>query len=849
VIGPLLRRAFLRHLRRHPLQLLTTLLGVALGVAVTVGVGLANDSAERAFRLSVAGVAGRASHEIVGGPSGLDETFYAGLRRSGHSFARRSAPVVEGWGRATDAAGRPRRLHLFGVDPFADLALRSFARGGAGSPAAGTLLLAEPGAVALPEELAAELGKKIGDPLEIELGGRRAKLVLRQLIPEGAGAGAFDLVLADIATAQEVLGKLGRIDRIDLRLENAAEEEALRVLLPAGYTLRAKESRAGTLDQMTSAFRLNLTALGLLALVVGLFLIYNTMSFAVVERRALLGRLRTLGVERRQIFLAVLLEAGVLGALGTLAGLGLGIALAQALLELVTRTINDLYFALEVRQVAIDPLVLLRGVSLGLGGALLAAVPAAREATSAPPRAATLRSDLERGARAALPRLLGAGLLLAIAAAACLLWPGTNLALAFAGLFLAVLAYAAAVPAATRFLALAAAPVLGRVGGLLGRMAARGVAASLSRTGVATAALVVAISTTVGVDVMVRSFRATLQNWLEVTLQADLYLAGSSGNARGLTTRPLAEGLGERIAALPGVSSVSTYRRVEVPSPRGPVQLHALLLAPEAFRIFRFKSGDAGEIWPAFAAGEGVIVSEPFAYRLGLERGDQLELSTDSGPLALPILGIHYDYASDRGVVLLARAAYEKHFRDRAVMSLGVFLKNGAEAAAVRGAIENLVAGYDGTVLLSNRDLRQTSIAIFDRTFAITRVLRLLAVAVAFLGIVSALLALQLERAKELATLRALGLTPRQLFGEVMLETGVLGAIAGLLALPLGALLASLLVHVINRRSFGWTLELSLPPASLLEALALALSAALLSGLYPGWKMAGTLPAKALREE
>ena len=348
---------------------------------------------------------------------------------------------------------------------------------------------------------------------------------------------------------------------------------------------------------------------------------------------------------------------------------------------------------------------------------------------------------------------------------------------------------------------------------------------------------------------MVRSFRATLQNWLEVTLQADLYLAGSAGNARGLTTRPLPEGLPERIAALPAVSSVSTYRRVEIPSPSGPLQLHAVSLAPEAFRIFRFKSGDAAEIWPAFARGEGVIVSEPFAYRLGLERGDPLELATDSGPLELPILGIHYDYASDRGVVLIARAAYEKHFRDRAVMSLGVFLKPGADPAAARAAIETLVAGNDALVLLSNRDLRQTSIAIFDRTFAITRVLRLLAVLVAFLGIVSALLALQLERAKELATLRALGLTPRQLFAEVMLETGVLGTIAGLLALPLGGLLASLLVHVINQRSFGWTLELTIPPVSLFEALALALTAALLSGLYPGWKMATTSPAKALREE
>lgn len=850
MIGPLLRLTFLRHLRRHPLQLATTLAGVALGVAVTVGVSLANVSAEKAFRLSVTGFAGSATHEIVGGPSGLDEAFYTGLRRSDQPWARRAAPVVEGWGRAPDGRGGGRRLHLFGVDPFADLALRDFSRSrGAARATAGTLLLAEAGAVALPEDLARELGLAAGDELPFEAAGRKARLRLRQLIPAESGGASLGLVLADIATAQEVLGRVGRLDRIDLRLEG---DEATRIAagLPPGASLRAKEGRAGTLDQMTAAFRLNLTALALLALLVGLFLIYNTMSFAVVERRPLFGRLRLLGVERRQIFLAVLLESLVIGALGTTLGLLLGVALAQGLLELVTRTINDLYFALEVHGVALDPWVLLRGALLGLGGSLLAALPAAREAMEAPPRAVLLRSDFERRAQVAQRRALVLSLLPAATAAACLAWPGDSVALAFAGLFGAVLAYSLWVPAATRLLALLAAPLLGLVAGNQGRMAARGVAASLSRTGVAAAALVVAIATTVGVDVMVRSFRSTLLNWLEVTVQADLYLAGGGGgNSRGLAQRPLPAGLPERLATLPGVASVSTTRRVEVASPLGPVTLNAVAMAPEAFRVYRFAAGEAATIWPAFAAGEGVIVSEPFAFRHHLGRGDLVELAADDGPLRLPVLGIHYDYASDRGVVLLARPAYERHFRDREVQALGLFLEPGARLAAVRAAAEKLVADEPGVTLVANAELRANAVAIFDRTFAITRVLRLMAVLVAFLGIVSALLALQLERGKEVATLRAIGLLPGELFAEVLLETGLLGAIAGLLALPLGSLLAALLVHVINKRSFGWSLELALPPAALMAALALAIGAALVSGLYPGWRMARESPARALREE
>jgi putative ABC transport system permease protein len=874
IASPLLLRAFLRHLRRHPMQVGTTLAGVALGVAVSVAVDLANASATAAFDLSVAGVAGQSTHRIVGGPSLLDQRVYVALRRSGLRSARTSAPVVEGFVLVPAAGDRPaRRLRLLGIDPMVDGALRSFA-GSAGDTTFGDPgRLQEAGAVVLNGALATELGLKPGDTFEVETGGwhlkneatpaaepepktggwHLKKKELRVVAVLGAGderdALMADLLIADIATTQETLGQLGRLQRIDTRLA-PGEEEALRALLPADAHLETVSDQRATLGEMTRAFRLNLTAMSWLALLVGLFLIYNTMTFAVVERRPLIGRLRAMGVEGGDLFRLILIESAVLGAVGTAVGLALGVVLAQALVGLVSQTISDLYFAVQVRSVALPWTSLARGAALGLVGAVLAALPAAREAASAPPRMVLLRSEAERGIRRALPRLLGAGALLLTLAAVLLALPSRNLVLAFGGLFAGVLGFAFLVPALTAGLAALAARPAAFVGGLVGRLAARGIATSLSRIGVAIAALVVAVAATLGVDLMVRNFRGTLISWLETTLQADYYLAASPPTgARGPGPRPLDPDLPALIAAWPGVDFLTTYRRVTIDSERGPVALQALGMERKAFATLTLREGDRETAWQAFAAGDGLLVSEPFTWRLRLGVGDTLSLQTDLGRRPFKIVGIFEDFATDRGYVVLHRRAYDAVFRDRTSQSLAFAVKDDADRAALRRSLDALLAARPYLHVTESREIKRLSLEIFDRTFAITRVLRYLAVGVAFLGIVSALMALQLERAREAAVLRALGLTPSQLWGLLVGQTGLLGLIAGLLAIPLGLGLAALLVHVINKRSFGWTLHLEITALPILGAVALAVVAALCAALYPAFRLARTPPAIALREE
>jgi putative ABC transport system permease protein len=243
-------------------------------------------------------------------------------------------------------------------------------------------------------------------------------------------------------------------------------------------------------------------------------------------------------------------------------------------------------------------------------------------------------------------------------------------------------------------------------------------------------------------------------------------------------------------------------------------------------------------------------VSEPFAYRFDVPAsGGSVTLQTDQGPQSFPVAGIFFDYSSDQGVVVMPLAVYQQYWNDQAISSVSLFVAPGADVDAAVEQLRVQVAGQQDVLIRSNRGLRETTLEIFDRTFAITSVLQLLATVVAFIGILSALMALQLERARELGVLRANGLTPRQLWGVVLGQTGLMGLTAGLLALPVGALVATVLVFVINRRSFGWTLQMLLPPGVFVQAIVLALIAALLAGIYPAIRMARTSPALALREE
>ncbi|OQA39854.1 MAG: outer membrane-specific lipoprotein transporter subunit LolC [Chloroflexi bacterium ADurb.Bin325] len=845
-----------RYLARRPWQSGLMLLGIALGVSVMVAIDLANAAAARAFDLSTDAIAGRATHQIVGGPEGVDEAVYAQLRAATRMPL---APVVADYVASPELGDRP--LQLLGVDPFAEAPFRSYlvtppAQAAAlGDPAdVGQLVafLTQPGALLLSEGLARDYSLALGDAVRLEAAGRESRGFVAGLLrpADGLARRALDgMALADIATAQEALGRIGRLSHIDAILPDDAAAAALADRLPPGVQLVRVSARSGAVEQMASAFRTNLTALSLLALVVGMFLIYNSMTFSVVQRRPLFGTLRCLGVTRGEVGRLVLGEALIVGVLGSLAGLGLGVLLGQAAVRLVTQTINDLYFVVTVRGLAIDAGSLLKGFLLGVAATVVSSALPAWEAAAVSPRLALTRSGLEDRARRALPAVTAAGLTGILAGAGLLAIPTRDLVVSFAGIFLLTIGFALLAPAFTWLAMRAAAPVGSRLAGVLGRMAPRSIAGALSRTAVAIAALMVAVSVTIGVGLMVDSFRSTVVAWLGQTLWGDVYISVPQINATR-SAAALDPRVVETAGRWPGVAHWEVLRSVDVASPDGAILVSAVsdddLTAP---RLFVSTDGSRAEVAAAVRAG-AVLASEPLANRLGLPpRGATVTLYTDHGPQAFPVAGVYRDYSSSQGAVMMTLGLYRQHWDDPTVTAALLVLEPAADVDAVTAGLRDALRGIQGVAVQPNAALRAEALAVFDRAFAITGALQMLAAIVAFIGVLSALLSLQLERTHEFGVLRAVGLTVRQFRGLVLMETGLMGAVAGLLAMPTGFALAVVLIFIINRRSFGWTMQLRADPLVFGQALALAVGAALLAGVYPALRMGRMAAAEALRGE
>jgi putative ABC transport system permease protein len=845
-----------RYLLRHPWQSVLMIVGIMLGVAVVVSIDLANASASRAFELSADAVAGRATHQITGGPQGLDEAVYAQLRLNPPDRLA-AAPILAEYVSSPQLGNRP--LQLLGIDPFAEAPFRSYLSQDNTVPLAGlTAFLTQPGAILISGDVAERYELGSGSRITLNVSGHEHAAFIAGLLKPSddlSRRALDDVILADISTVQELTGRLGKLDRIDLILptgDRAAIErisERIGAALPLGVHIMPVAARTGALEQMTAAFRTNLTALSLLALVVGMFLIYNTMTFSVVQRRPLFGTLRCLGVTRAEVFTLVVSEALIVGIIGSGLGLALGIVMSQGMVRMVTQTINDLYFAVTVRGVEIPMVSLAKGLLAGIVATVATAALPGWEAASVPPRAALLRSSLESKARRVVMGVAVGGIIMLILGVAILALPSRNLELAFAGTFAVVMGFAMLTPLGMEFLMRVASPLTGRAWGTLGRMAPRNVVVSLSRTSVAVAALMVAVSVTIGVSLMIGSFRYTVITWLAQTLRGDIYITAPSLTATQTSTT-IDASVVKTVQAWPGIARMDTLRNVTVDSPSGPVHVAAVNnpdLGNE--RLFLWTDKSSSATWTAMQQ-DAVIVSEPFARQTNLtRRGGTVTLYADDGPHIFRVVGVYYDYASSQGTVLMSSQVYGRYWHGDAVTAIALRLAPGANVVQVARDLQAALTPMQQVFVRPNQVLRDEALVIFDRTFAITGALQLLATVVAFIGVLSALLSLLLEKQRELGLLRALGLTVREIWGLVMLETGLMGAVAGLLAMPTGLALSYILIYIINRRSFGWTLQMRVEPAPFVMALVIAVVAALLAGVYPARKLGRLMAAEALRFE
>lgn len=803
-------RVLLSHWRRRPVPLLALLSGLMLATALWSGVQALNAQARDSYARAAAQLGGPQAVRIRR-PDGvtIDEAWFVTLRRAGWPVS----PVVEGRVRVGNS-----RVTLLGIDPL------TLPRGAAGQGAGAALpplFGPEARGLAAPETLAA-LGLAESDLLPAE--------VLAPLPPLAAVQGlAPGTVLLDISFAQPALGLEGRLTRLIAPADLLQDEAALTALVGEALVLDRGDAGAD-LSRLTASFHLNLTAFGLLAFAVGLFIVHGAVGLAFEQRVAMLRTLRACGVGRGALAVALIAELAGFALVAGAAGMVLGYGIAALLLPDVAATLRGLYGAPVPGELSLRPSWWVSGMAISLGGAMLAAGGGILKGWSLPVLAPAMPVAW-RAAQGAALRWQGIGGLGLIAVAAVAAGFGDGMIAGF-------VAMGGLLVGAALLLPVALALILRGLARPVRQPVAHWVLAdaqqSLGGLSLALMALMLALAANIGVGTMVGSFRGTFIGWLDQRLAAEVYARADDADTAA-DFEALAPGV-------PGVVAVLPSREVEVQIGGGPVEVLGLIDHPTYRDAWPMIAALPG-VWDTLAAGEGSLVSEQTARRLRLSLGDRLLLPGSVEAWPVTVVGLYPDYGNPRGQVVVNHAAHAERFPQARRGSWGVRVARG-ETAAVLDRLGDAVPGIE---LIDQAGIRQLSLAIFDQTFRVTGALNALTFGVAGVALLTSLTTLGTMRLPQLAPLWAMGLTRRQLAGMEFARTLALAALTAVLALPLGVTLAWVLLAVVNVQAFGWRLPLVLFPADWLWLGLLAILAAALAAAWPTWRLARIAPARLVQ--
>ena len=838
-------RLIVRPLFAEPVRTALTVLAIALGVAVVLAIDLAGTAAAGSFRSSMETLSGDSDLEVIAA-GGVPESVVGTL--SGLPYSLRVSARIEDYA----VAGGAKRLYpLIGLDLIAE--------GQGNQDVASTFHVKRPeDALKFLGDYSSvwvgqSLGLATGDRVSLLINDQVHEYVIRGVFPDANGNASA--IVMDMAAAQYALSRFGRVDRILVKVPQTIPLEEwqrrLQAALPAGVEVRPAGTGTDENRRMLGAFRWNLRLLSYIALVVGAFLIYNTISVSVVRRRAEIGIVRAVGASRAHVLAAFLGEAACFGLLGALLGLPLGRVMATGAVKLMSATVESLYLSSRPGSIDLSASTVFTALIVGMGFAVASAYSPAREASLVPPVEAMARGKLEYAARVHKTRdflwalLLGMGAALASRAPAI---AGKPL-FGYLATLLLIVASALAIPALVDATTRSSAHALRRILGVEASLASRSLSASLRRTSVLVAALSTAIAMMTAVGIMVGSFRQTVLLWMGDQLPADLYLrpAGDPAADRHPTISPE---LVDRLSGLPGVTAIDRLRDYEIsydgmPAGLGSVELRVL----RSYHQADFLSGrSASDVLTELREASAVIVSEPFANKHHLHRGDSITLALGEKKAAFRIVDVFYDYSSERGVILMDRDTVLRYLPDPAPSNIAIYIRPDATLEGVRTEIESAAAGHQ-ILIFSNRDLRREALRIFDRTFAITYALEAVAVIVAVMGVAGALLALVIDRRRELGLLRFLGAASGQVRKLILVEAGLLGLLATFAGVALGFALSLILILVINKQAFGWTIRFHWPVAVVLGALTVVYAATVFAGLYPASVAVRLNPIEVVHEE
>ncbi|MCH8312513.1 MAG: FtsX-like permease family protein [Nitrospinae bacterium] len=844
----------LRPLLRDPFRSVITIVGVAIGVAVFLSIRLTNAQTMLSFQESVDLVLGKSEAVIHAEGLSFDETHFSKLLALREWI--KVYPVIEGYGIESSTG---EVVEILGTDLLQDSGIRDFSLKTVEPDLKGLLpIIMDPNGIILPEKFIPGTHFQPGDSIDFLINGKKRELNVTAVLENKGIAKALNgnFAMMDIAAAQLALGKLGKLDRIDVEFLKDHDfdrmKQKISEVLPDFLRIDRPQRKGQQVEKMLRAFQYNLTALSFVALLVGLYLIYNMIALSVVRRRMEIGTLRALGATRTLVAAIFFLEAGIIGTIGSFLGIGLGYYFAQFSLDAISMTINNLYVPSYVTEVDFQwqkmwPYLLL-GIGLSFVSALIPAYDAARTSPALVMRRGSYDLKLFRGNRRLNQSAFGTLVLAAI----CTQLPSIDNFpyFGFLSVFLVIMGLSLLSPSALLLARRLLHGICRNWFGGEGLLASMNLSQNVGRNALAVSSLAIAFMMVISMSIMVHSFRQTVIVWIEQTLRADIFIRIAGG--RDIDYQyTLPSKLVEPLKKIPGVAEIDQFRAIDISYNDKPV-----VLATGDFSVLAqygnliIKTGPPAQELDQWMVGHNrAIVSEAFSLKHKVNVGDPLSLLTPNGKLKLEIVAVYYDYSRERGYIILDRTTFLKYYRDSDINSFIIYLAEKSKLGEVRQAVLDTVGQEYQLIIRSNAELKKDVLEVFDKTFAITYALEIIAIGVAVLGLFNTLISLILERKREVGILRFLGAFREQIKRVVLIEAGILGLIGSVMGLIAGIVVSTILIFVINKQSFGWTIQMHFPYLFILLTTSMFWIVSTSAGLYPARLAAKLNPKEAVRVE
>jgi len=857
----LLRRVSIKHIKHQKIRTIMALFGIALGVASMTSIDIVNSSVIRSFEDSINRITGRAVLQISGAESGFPEAMLERVQKiPGVEYA---VPVIET--NANLAAGSERSFVVLGVDVLQDSNIRDYSVTDESSDIPDPLLfLAKPDSILLTKEMAHREGIRIDQKLQVQTVQGLKNFTVRGLLePDGpAKALGGDIAIMDVYAAQLAFGKEGRIDRIDVSIIQGETLDSMKAriqaALPEGYNIDTPAGRSRQIENLMARFRNSMNFISFMALFVGMYLIYNTVSISVVQRRREIGILRALGATRGQIITLFLAETVALSLLSSILGVGLGLVLAKLSINAVAQTVSSMYGRAQVTDLIFTWPGMLKNISIGILASIVAAAFPARSSSHVAPVSAirsqpyamngAVLNTAQKIIAASLIALTGAIILAykLVGPASLIRNAGTTI---MAGLCL-ILGVSLATPLFLQWFIRSYRAVIAPRLGAGGRLAGLNLEKNLSRNAVAVAAVFFSISLSVGSSNMLNSVRKGMLDYIDSVENSDIIItSGHPLAAAAAPTIPMPLSMLKELERIPGVQSVDPFRKLWITLSGKRVLLEVVdFVSWPKHNTVTVIEGSMADI-PLSRETDEISINETVAARLGLKRGDTLVLPTPDGPKNFKVTAVILSYASDSGVIIIDLRTYERYWNDHVADMFSVYVKPGHDIPSVRAAIQEYFNGKRKMFVLPALEFRQEIKKMLDRSVVMNDAVNFLTLLIAGFGIIVTLLASVLERTREIGILRSIGMKRSQVSGVVLIESALIGLAGGLLGILAGVITGWINLEGFFRLDFGASMSYHIHYPSIATALLLSILLSVLAGLYPARRAAKTNIVEALAYE